>query len=60
MDNFSFIHPSSKISASADIGPFCFIGEDVEIGDNCILHSHVVIKGPTKISSGNIFYQFSY
>jgi len=59
MDNFSFIHPSSKISASADIGPFCFIGEDVEIGDNCILHSHVVIKGPTKISSGNIFYQFS-
>lgn len=59
MDNFSFIHPSSKINASAYIGPFCYIGEDVEIGDNCILHSHVVIKGPTKISSGNIFYQFS-
>jgi UDP-N-acetylglucosamine acyltransferase len=59
MKEFSYIHPSAKISSSAEIGPFCYIGEDVEIGDNCKLLSHVIIKGPTKISSGNTFYQFS-
>jgi len=55
----SAIDPSAKIDQSVIIGPFCVIGPDVEIGPECILHSHVVIKGPTKIGSGNIFYQFS-
>ena len=55
----SVIDPSAKIDQSVIIGPFCVIGPDVEIGPDCILHSHVVIQGPTKISSGNIFYQFS-
>jgi UDP-N-acetylglucosamine acyltransferase len=59
MKEFSYIHPNAKISSSAEIGPFCYIGEDVEIGDNCKLLSHVIIKGPTKINSGNTFYQFS-
>ena len=55
----SIIDSSAKIDQSVKIGPFCVIGPDVEIGPNCILHSHVVIKGPTKISEGNVFYQFS-
>ena len=55
----SVIDSSAKIDQSVKIGPFCVIGPDVEIGPNCILHSHVVIKGPTKISEGNVFYQFS-
>jgi len=57
--NDSVIDPSAKIDPSVKIGPFCLIGPDVEIGPNCILHSHVVIKGPTKINAGNIFYPFS-
>ena len=55
----SVIDSSAKIDKSVKIGPFCVIGPDVEIGPNCILHSHVVIKGPTKISEGTVFYQFS-
>ena len=55
----SVIDPSAKIDHSVKIGPFCFIGPNVEIGPDCVLHSHVVIKGPTKIDAGNIFYQFS-
>jgi len=55
----SIIDPSAKIDPSVQVGPFCVIGPNVEIGPKCVLHSHVVIKGPTKISAGNIFYQFS-
>ena len=59
VDRTSIIHPSSKIDDSVEIGPFCIIGEDVEIKKGTKLLSHVVLKGPTTIGEDNIFYQFS-
>ncbi|MFC4654867.1 acyl-ACP--UDP-N-acetylglucosamine O-acyltransferase [Rheinheimera marina] len=59
------IHPTAVIDASArlgqnvKIGPFCLIGANVEIGDDTVLESHVVLKGPTKIGKANHFYQFT-
>ena len=41
-----------------DIGPFCRIGENVTIGDRCVLDSHVVIEGPTTIGNDNRFFPF--
>ena len=55
----SIIHPSAKIDNSVEIGPFCIIGEDVEIKKGTKLISHVVLKGPTIIGKDNIVYQFS-
>ena len=55
----SIVHPSSKLDESVEIGPYCIIGEDVEIMKNTKLLSHVVIKGPSFIGENNIFYQFS-
>ena len=55
----SIIHPKSKIDDSVEIGPFCIIGEDVEIKKGSKLLSHIVLKGPTSIGEENIFYQFS-
>ena len=55
----SIVHNSAKIHESVEIGPFCYIGEDVEIDAGNSLLSHVVIKGPTQIGSNNTFYQFS-
>ncbi len=60
------IHPSSIVSKRAilgtnvKIGPFCNIDENVSIGDNTILKSHISIVGNTKIGSNNIFYPFSH
>ena len=55
----SIIHPSAKIDNSVEIGPFCIIGENVEIKKGTKLISHVVLKGPTTIGKDNIIYQFS-
>ena len=55
----SIIDSSAKIHDSVEIGPFCHIGENVEIDSGNKLLSHVVIKGPTKIGPNNTFYQFS-
>lgn len=57
------IHPSSiveegaKIGENVVIGPFCIVGADVEIGKGTVLHSHVVVKGVTKIGEDNQIFQ---
>ncbi|NDB83596.1 MAG: acyl-ACP--UDP-N-acetylglucosamine O-acyltransferase [Alphaproteobacteria bacterium] len=59
------IHESAVISKEAiignnvEIGPFCFIGPGVEVGDGSIIHSHVVITGKTKIGSNNQIFPFA-
>ncbi len=55
----SIIHASSKIDESVEIGPFCIIGEDVEIKKGSKLLSHVVLKGPTTIGENNTIFQFA-
>ena len=59
------IHPSSIVSSKAqihettNIGPFCTIGENVKLGKNNNLISHVSIIGNTSINEGNTFYPFT-
>jgi len=40
---------SAKIGTGAHIGPYCFVDEAAEIGDNCVLHSFVTIYRDAKI-----------
>ncbi|HZW79077.1 MAG TPA: acyl-ACP--UDP-N-acetylglucosamine O-acyltransferase [Candidatus Deferrimicrobiaceae bacterium] len=60
----SAVHPTSiidsraRVPASCKIGPYCVIGRDVELGEECHLVSHVAIEGPTKIGSHNTFFPF--
>ena len=55
----SIIDPSAKIAKDVQIGPFCTIGEDVQIESGSKIISHAVIKGPTVIGKDNCIYQFS-
>ena len=58
------VHPSAVIAAGArvpescTVGPYCTIGADVALGEDCILISHVVLDGRTRIGSGNVFHPF--
>ena len=59
------IHPSAIIDSKAqlgkgvEIGPFCYVGPEVVMGDNVHLVSHVTISGRTKIGANCKFYPFS-
>ena len=57
--NSSYISKSAKIDSSVKIGPFCVIGDNVEIDESCVLYSHVNITGNTKIGKDNKFYPFT-
>jgi UDP-N-acetylglucosamine acyltransferase len=54
----AIIDPSAIIGDKVKIGPYSIIGADVELGDGCVVESHVVIKGKSVIGKNNHFYQF--
>jgi UDP-N-acetylglucosamine acyltransferase len=59
------IHPTAivdsgaKLHPNCKIGPYCVVGGNVEISEGCVLVSHVVMEGPTKIGIDNTFFPFS-
>ena len=59
------VHPTAivdsgaRIHATADIGPFCVIGPDVEIGARTRLMANLFMEGPTEIGEDNIFFPYS-
>ena len=55
----AIVDPQSKIADSAEIGPYCIIGPEVEIGAGTHLKAHVYIEGPTSIGEENLFYPYS-
>jgi len=55
----ALIDPQARISASAEIGPYCIVGADVEIGARTRLMAHVYVEGVTNIAEDNIFFPYS-
>ena len=58
-ENNSYVSNTAIVHPSVKIGPFCYIGDNVKIDENCELISHVSIVGNTNIGKDNIFYPFS-
>src|SRR5258707_5202749 len=60
------IHPSAivdptttKIAESAEVGPYCVIGADVQIGARTVLKANVFMEGPLEIGEDNVFFPYS-
>lgn len=59
------IHPSAIIAAGAvipescEIGPYCILGPQVELGESCVLISHVVLDGYTHLGARNTVHPFT-
>ncbi len=59
IDGRAIIDPTAVLGENVSVGPWSIIGANVELGDNVDIASHVVVKGPTKISSGVKIFQFA-
>lgn len=53
------VSPEAKLGGGVNIGAFAVIGPHVHLGDECVVHSHAVIQGPSKFGAKNIFHSFS-
>ena len=59
------IHPTAiidsqaRVADNAEIGPYCIVGANVEIGARTRLMAHVYLEGETTIGEDNLFYPYS-
>ena len=54
IDERAVVHPDARIGDGSFVGPFCVIGADVVIGENCRLESRVSVPGPVELGADNI------
>src|ERR1700716_86108 len=55
----AIVDPKARIAGTAAIGPYCIVGEDVEIGAGTRRMANVYVEGPTWIGEENIFFPYS-
>ncbi len=55
----AIIDPSANLAEGVEVGPYCVVGPDVEVGAGTRLLSHVVLKGPLRLGCNNQVFQFA-
>jgi len=55
----SVVEDGAQIGRDVEIGPFCFVGRNVVLGDDVKLHSHVVITGATQVGENTEIFPFA-
>jgi UDP-N-acetylglucosamine acyltransferase len=48
----------AEIGAGTIVGPYCVIGAEVALGQDCWLQHHVTLSGPTRAGARNKFYAY--
>jgi UDP-N-acetylglucosamine acyltransferase len=59
ISHLAHVDPRAQLGDNVEIGPFCFIGPDVVVGDDCELQCRVTIVGHTTIGERNRFFNGS-
>jgi UDP-N-acetylglucosamine acyltransferase len=59
IDSRASVSRSAVIGRGTRIGAFAVVGDEVELGEECVVEPHAVIYGPARIGRGNHFYAFS-
>lgn len=49
------VEPGARLGDGVRVGPFCWIGSDVEVGDGTEFGPHCTVHGPTRIGPRNRF-----
>jgi UDP-N-acetylglucosamine acyltransferase len=53
------VSPDAKLGAGVRVGPFAVIGAGVELGEECAVHAHATLHGPSKFGARNVFHPYS-
>jgi len=55
----AIVDPKARIHDRAEIGSYCIVGAEVEIGSGTRLMASVYVEGPATIGEENIFYPYT-
>lgn len=58
LDARAIVSPRARLGRDVRVGAFAMVGDDVELGDACVVHPHASVQGPSRFGPENIFYSF--
>jgi UDP-N-acetylglucosamine acyltransferase len=58
IDSRASISRSAVIGNGVRVGAFAVVGDEVQLGDECVVEPHAVISGPARVGRANHFYSF--
>jgi UDP-N-acetylglucosamine acyltransferase len=53
------VDAAARVDETAEIGPFCIVGAEVEIGARTRLMANIFVEGPARIGADNVFHPYS-
>jgi UDP-N-acetylglucosamine acyltransferase len=59
IDPRAVVSPSAKLGNCVQVGAFAVVGDEVELGDGCVVEPHAVVNGPSTFGRKNHFFSFS-
>src|SRR6202140_2787797 len=58
VDSRAILSANARMGENVRIGAFAVVGDGVELGDECVLEPHAVVRGPARIGRKNVFDSF--
>ena len=58
IDSRAMVSPRARLGANVRIAAFAVVGDDVELGDACVVETHAVVNGPARFGRENLFHSF--
>ncbi len=59
IDPRAIVSPAARLGKCVKVAACAVVGDDVELGDGCVLEPHAVVKGPSTFGRNNHFHSFS-
>jgi len=59
IDPRAVVSPSAKLGNCVQVKAFAVVGDEVELGDGCVVEPHAVVNGPSTFGRKNHFFSFS-
>jgi UDP-N-acetylglucosamine acyltransferase len=58
IDSRAVVSPTARLGKGVKIGAYAVVGDEVVLGDGCILEPHAMVQGPARLGRENHLYPF--
>jgi len=59
IDSRAVVSPTARLGKGVKIAAYAIAGDDVELGDGCVLEHHALVQGPARLGCHNHVYPFA-
>ena len=59
IDPRAIVSPAAKLGGGVRVAAYAVVGDDVELGEGCVVEHHAVVQGPARLGRKNRVYSFS-